>query len=73
MWDDDALDHIAQHGITPEDFSDVMADPDYETRTWRTHRRAAVGTTRDGRTIMCIYEQIDDLHVQPVTAFELEV
>jgi len=72
LWTDELVDHIAQHGLTMDDFEAVVSDPDEVTRSRSSGRYAAIGYTVDGRKIICIYEEIDDLYVDPFTAYELE-
>ena len=71
-WTDENLEHVEEHGITQEEFEEVVCDPD-ETDTSRTSGRPmALGETSTGKYIACIYELLDETTVYPVTAFELE-
>ncbi len=66
------VEHIAEHGLTPEDVESVICSP-FEKKISRSSGRPAVtGTTPDGRLILVVYEQFDDITVYPVTAFEVE-
>ena len=65
------VEHIADNGITPDEVEAVICDP-IETSTSRsTGRPVATGYTSDGRLILVVYEQIDELTVYPVTAYEI--
>lgn len=77
VWDlDDDLDgnvqHIAEHGLTKEDVEHALQ------QAWRmgvsdsSGLPLVFGPALDGREIVVVYEQIDDVHVYPVTAFERE-
>ena len=68
---DGNVEHIAEHGLTPEDVEAVIYNP-LETTTSRSSGRPVVaGYTPDGRLIYVIYEEIDDATVYPVTAYEV--
>lgn len=71
IWTDELIDHLAQHDLTPEDFEDVLSDPIKRTFSRKTGLPAAIGYTADGRRIICIYEEIDDVYVLPRTAYEI--
>jgi hypothetical protein len=53
---DEIEDHLAEHGIMPEEFESVACDPDYVTTSRSTGRTIAFGETA----------------VLPVTAYEPE-
>jgi uncharacterized DUF497 family protein len=75
VWNDEPggnAEHIAEHGLTPEDVEAVICNP-LEKKTSRSSGRPVVtGYTRDGRLILVVYEEIDDVTVYPVTAYEVE-
>jgi hypothetical protein len=72
QWTDIAVEHIAQNGLTVEEFQDVVLAAKKIDRSESTGRDMTYGVTRDGRTIVCIYEWLDKDTVFPVTAFEIE-
>jgi ribosome-binding protein aMBF1 (putative translation factor) len=72
LWTDELIDHLAQHGLTADDFEAVVSDPNELTRSRSSGRSAAIGYDVDGRKINCIDEEIDDLYVDPFTAYEIE-
>ncbi len=65
------VDHVAQHGLTPEDVEAVICDPLEKTTSRTTGRPVVSGFTADGRLILVVYEEIDDVTVYPVTAYEI--
>ncbi|HEY3968071.1 MAG TPA: hypothetical protein VGM05_26140 [Planctomycetaceae bacterium] len=66
------VDHITDHGLTPDDVEFVICNP-IETSTSRSSERpTATGYTPDGRLILIVYEQVDELTVYPVTAYEID-
>jgi uncharacterized DUF497 family protein len=62
---------LAEHGLTPEDFEEVVCHPEDRDRSWTTNRLAAFGHTLDGHHIIAIYEMIDEMTIEPVTAYEV--
>ena len=74
IWDDgegENVEHIAEHGLTPDDVEDVLNDPDSVFDVSRsTGRPIAFGYTRTGRYIAVVYEELDPLTVYPLTAYD---
>jgi hypothetical protein len=70
FWTDEALDHLAQHGVTPEEFEQVVRQPDRRDVSRSTGLPCCWGTTESGRYLFCVYEKIDELTLLPVTAYE---
>jgi hypothetical protein len=71
LWDDDRIDHLAQHGVDPEDFEAIVQQPDRYGVSRTSGRPVAYGFTADGRYLKCVYEMVDEVTVSPVTAFEV--
>lgn len=72
VWTDDLVDHIAQHGVSREDFEDVVRDPGQQGTSRSSKRPVAWGYTADGRYIIAVYELLDPVTVLPVTAYEVD-
>jgi uncharacterized DUF497 family protein len=72
IWSDETIDHLAQHGVTPEDFEYVLANPREEVISNTSGRPAATGYAPDGRLLFCVYEEIDETYVDPITAYEID-
>jgi hypothetical protein len=71
MWTDEIIDHLAEHGISPEDFEQVVSRP-VDVRVSRSSDSpAAFGNTEDGRYIIAVYDFVDDVTVLPRTAYEV--
>jgi hypothetical protein len=62
--------HLEEHGISPDEFEEVVCDPDFVTKSRSTGRPIAFGSTSSGKYVACVYELIDDTTVVPVTAYE---
>ena len=78
IWDldDDPngnVQHVAEHGLTPNEIEDVLLDPESDLSiSPSSGRPAAFGFTASGRYIMVVYEIIDPETVYPVTAYEVQ-
>ena len=66
------VEHIADHGLTPEDVEVVIFNPLETTVSHSSGRPVAAGYTSDGRLVFVVYEEIDDGTVYPVTAYEVD-
>ncbi len=66
------VEHIAEHGITTEDVESVIRDPVEKTTSRSSGRPVVTGYTPGGRLILVVYEEIDDVTVYPVTAFDVD-
>jgi uncharacterized DUF497 family protein len=72
IWNDKNEAHAAEHGITPDEFEEVVCGPDEVKRSRSSGRPIAFGETSTGKYIACVYEVLDDFTVIPVTAYEIE-
>ncbi len=60
------------HGVTPDEFEEVVCDPDEVDQSLSSGRPIAFGETSTGKYLACVYELLDDTTVLPVTAYEVE-
>jgi hypothetical protein len=65
------VDHLAEHGVTPEDFEEIVSDPESEGVSRSTGNPLAFGSTSDGRFLCCVFKRLDDDTIEPVTAYEV--
>jgi uncharacterized DUF497 family protein len=72
LWDSDTEEHLAQHGVAPEEFEEVVCNPDSVGESRTTGRPIAFGYTSTGKYLACVYELVDSDTVLPFTAFEIE-
>jgi uncharacterized DUF497 family protein len=72
IWNDENEEHLAEHGVSIDDFEKIVCDPLGEDVSRTTGRPVAFGLTDDGRRLMCVYELIDDHTVLPITAYEVD-
>ncbi len=70
LWTDEIVEHIAEHGVTQDDFERVVCQPSSRGLSRTSGLPAVWGYTSDGRYLLAVYEQLDDLTILPVTAYE---
>lgn len=72
VWTEHNEEHIAEHGVTPHEASEVVCAPEFETIDPRNGRSVAFGETSNGKYLKVVYELLDDLTVYVITAYEVE-
>lgn len=72
LWDDENVQHLAEHGVTPEEFEEIVADPDSQSTSRTTGRPIAFGFTSAGRYLACVFEMVDEVTIYPITAYDPE-
>ena len=71
MWTEEIIAHLAEHDISPDDFEQVVTNPDNIGKSRSSGDPAAFGHTEDGRYIIAVYKKIDFMTVVAVTAYEV--
>ena len=71
VWTEEILDHLAEHGVSREDFEEVVSNPNRVSVSRSSGRPCCWGETGDGRPLFCVYEFLDDMTIIPVTAYEV--
>jgi len=71
LWDDATIEHLALHGVSPEEFEEVVSSPERFDESRSSGRPIVFGWV-EGRHLACVYELIDESTVLPVTAYEVE-
>jgi hypothetical protein len=66
------MEHIAEHGLKPDDVEEVFFNSVDRDVSRSTGLPIVFGFTPEGRYILVVYEQVDDVTVYPVTAYEVE-
>jgi hypothetical protein len=72
LWTDALVAYIDQHGVTPEEFEQVLEAPVEETTSRTTGNPIAFGFTASGRKLAIVYKKYDVFTVIPVTAYDVE-
>ena len=70
LWTVEIIDHLADHGVTPEDFEEIVKYPNARGLSRSSGRPCCWGETRAGRSLICVYEKLDDVTILPITAYE---
>lgn len=70
QWTDENESHLAEHGVSPEEFEEVVGSPDWVQISRTTGRPIAFGATSSGKYLACVYELMDKFVVLPITAYE---
>ncbi len=71
FWTQDIIDHLAEHGVTPEEFAEVVMHADVYSKSRIAPRLVALGYTSRGRYLKCVYEiEDDEITVIPVTGYD---
>ena len=71
LWTEETIGHIAEHGISQDDFEHVFCNPTSKGYSRSSNLPVVWGYTPDGQYIIAVYEQLDDVTVLPVTAYEV--
>lgn len=71
LWTDENIEHVAEHGISREEFEQVACKPESRGVSRSSGLPAAWGYTDDDRYIMVVYEELEGLTILPVTAYEV--
>ncbi len=74
-WTDEIVEHLADNGVSHEDFEAIVQDDLSEETTSRsTGRPARIGIAEDGRVLFCVFEWTDDdeTEIEPKTAYEID-
>ena len=71
VWTEEIIEHLAEHDLTPEDFEHVLANPTQKGVSDSSGLPAVWGHAEDGRFVMAIYRELDEITIQPVTAYEV--
>ena len=70
-WDDNRIDHIAQHDVDLNEVWDACEDPQHMARRQGRNRYLLYGRTGDGRYLFVVLEQVKDSVYKPITARDM--
>ena len=63
QWDGENEAHLAEHGVTRDEFAEVVCDPDHVETSRTSGRPIAFGYTSTGKYLACVYELLDETTV----------
>lgn len=72
LWTPELIRHFADNDVTPQEFEQIVGDPEDITVSRTSGRLIAFGHTAYGRYLACAYEVEDDgITLIPFTAFQV--
>jgi hypothetical protein len=71
LWTDEIVEHLAEHGVSQDDFEYVFLHPTSKGESRSSGLPARWGYTQDDRYIIVVYEELDKFTVLPVTSYEV--
>jgi hypothetical protein len=71
LWTKETIEHVAEHGVSQDDFEHVFFHPTSKGYSRSSGLPAVWGYTPDGRYIIAVYEELDEGTILPVTAYEV--
>ena len=71
VWTPEIIDHLSEHDVSPDEFEEVVCNPDYKDVSRSTGNPVAFGETSGGKCICCVFKRIDEDTIEPVTAYEV--
>ena len=58
-WTPDLIDYLAEHEVTPEEFEEVVSNPERQEVSRSSGNLVAFGSTAEARYLCCVFKQID--------------
>ena len=71
LWNDEIIAHLQEHHVTTDEFEYVVRHPRSKGISRTTGKPVAFGHTLAGRYLVAVYDEIDELTVLPITAYEV--
>ena len=71
-WDEDTIDHIATHGVTPGEVEDAAFEGSSYIRKGRYGRRYLYGKTVEGRYLFVVYVLVSKGEAKAITARDMD-
>ncbi len=71
IWTPEIVAHFAEHGVTTEEFEEVVSNPDFHGVSRSTGNPLAMGSTIEGKRLCCIFRYIAPDTIEPITAYEV--
>lgn len=70
-WDDYRIDHIAEHGVEPEEVLEVCEDSLHLAHRQGQNRYRLYGQTAGGRYLFVVLEHVEGSIYKPITARDM--
>ena len=72
VWNDELIEYIGRHGVTPEEFEEVVLNAKNIQRSRSSKHPIVFGPTSTGKYLACVFEYLGPDEVVPVTAYEVD-
>ena len=72
VWNDELIEYIGQHGVTPDEFEEVVLNAIDVEESRSSGRPIVFGPTSTEKFLACVFEYFDDDTVIPITAYEVD-
>lgn len=72
VWNDELISYLAEHGVTPEEFEEVVLAAKDVRQSWSSGRPIVFGPTSTGKYLACVFELLNNDEILPVTAYEVD-
>ena len=72
LWDDEAVEHIDRHNVTPVEVEDVVYGGRSLILRTRQDRYMVYGQTNSGRYLKVVIEPLGRGRFYPITAYEMD-
>ena len=69
-WDDENVEHIARHGVNPDEVEDVCSGLNISEKQGN-RRYILSGQSREGRYLNIVVETISEGFFRPITAYQM--
>ena len=73
QWSEEAIQHLAEHGVTQDEFTEVVMEARVIQTSRSTGLPIVLGSTSTGKRLACVFEWLDknETEILPVTAYEI--
>ncbi len=72
LWNEEIEEYVAQHGVTPDEFEEVVWNSKRIQTSNSSGRPIVFGPTSTGKYLACVFEYFDQQTIIPVTAYEID-
>ena len=74
LWNDEMVEYLAQHGVTQDEFEEVVLNATRIQRSRASNHPIVFGPTSTGKFLACVFEYTGPHkdEVLPVTAYEVD-
>lgn len=71
VWDAENIEHVARHGVSPQEVEEVLAAEDSVIVPARGGRISAYGVSVAGRVVRVIYDSVGNEDLRVITAYPI--